>query len=245
MDFNNYFWIFVIFLLFNQSYGIQVIRFDDPKDATNAELMIGNDDDNYEVSINIPQLDFPIGQDLSSCFRWFIDQSRFSDPGGFFLNLKVYMNKSATEGIDEIVWMEPRTVPHFWDEWLGGIGRKLSNTELYEKIKNFPWYKNLMAEPTELRPQLWRSFCLLVDMKENIMSLVVNGEKLLDMELKKLSKHFTDENTEWPKAKLTSISFGPKMNELTIGKSIGILTDLNIYSHNIGNQAAMAITGEG
>ena len=64
-------------------------------------------------------------------------------------------------------------------------------------------------------------------------------------EIKKLSKHFTDEDSKWPKAKLTSISFGPKMNHFTSGKSIGIVTDLNIYSYNIGNQAAMAITGEG
>ena len=245
MDFKNDFLIFVIFLLFNQTYCIQVLRFDDPKDATNSELMIGTNDDNYEVSINSPGLDFPIGQDLSSCFRWFIDQSRFSDSGGFSLNLKVFMNESVIEGIDEKIWLNSRMLPRLTDEWLGGIKIKLGNTELLEKIKNFPWYKNIMAGTKWLRPQLWRSFCFLVDMKENIMSLVVNGEKLLDMELMKLSKHFTDEDSEWPKAKLTSISFGPKMNQLTIGKSIGILTDLNIYSYNIGNQAAMAITGEG
>ena len=245
MDFNNNFGLSIIFLLLNQSYCIQVLRFDDPKDAPNSDLMIGTDDDNYEVVINIPGLDFPIEQDFSSCFRWFIDQSRFSDPGGFWLNIKVYMNKSATEGIDELVWMEGRTVPHFWDEWLGGIGRKLSNTDLYKKIKNLPWYKNLMASPMELRPQLWRSICLLVNRKEETMSLIVNGENLLDMETAVLAKYFTDEDTDWPKVKLIGISFGPKMNEMTSGKSIGTLTDLNIYSYNIGIEAAKDITGKG
>ena len=40
-----------------------------------------------------------------------------------------------------------------------------------------------------------------------------------------------------------SISFGPKYKEINDGKIIGMLTDLNIFSSNIGDNTAKDITG--
>ena len=73
---------------------------------------------------------------------------------------------------------------------------------------------------------------------------MINGRSFFSWETVGYSNHFTDEDKEWPRAKLFGVSFGPKFKDRTDGKSIGMLTDLNIFSFNVGNKTAEEITGD-
>ena len=87
--------LLITLFLVPQTYCIDVLRFDDPKDDTNEDFKIGNiSDDNYEILLNITHVPFPIGQDFAICFRCFFDQIRFDSPGGISFHLQLYMNAS-------------------------------------------------------------------------------------------------------------------------------------------------------
>ena len=70
------------------------------------------------------------------------------------------------------------------------------------------------------RPQIWRSFCHLVDWRKREQIVVVNGEKLFSESLRENADHFEDDDRDWPQAKLSKITFGPRINEMTSGKTI-------------------------
>ena len=120
------------------------------------------------------------------------------------------------------------------------------NWHYYKELRKTTWYNNLMTESGSfslLRPQIWRSFCHLMDWGNRRISLVIDGISVFSAETRNYSTHFTDNNKEWPKAKLMRIAFGPKFKDVSDGKVIGNLTDLNIFRSNIGNKTAMEITG--
>ena len=117
---------------------------------------------------------------------------------------------------------------------------------MYKVLKQTFWYNNLMplAGGTSVpRPQYWWSFCHLMDWNNRRATLVVNGGSSFSWETSQDSKYFVDNDKEWPKAELIGISIGRKFKDLSDGKSIGMFTDLNIFSSNIRNDTAEDITG--
>ena len=210
----------IIFLRISKIFCIDVLRFDDPKDSPNEDFKIGNiTDDNYEIELNLPQVSFPIGQDLTICYRWFFDQIRFNDPGGFNIHVKLYMNMSDEEGIDETIIVETRVIPNIREknrflnlamkDFIANL-----NWQTYKILRQTTWYNNLMTESgtfSLIRPQYWRSFCHLMDWKNRRTILVINGGSFFSWETVEYSEHFTDDDKEWPKAKLKRISFGPQI----------------------------------
>ena len=233
-------WVgFVFFLTVSLSLCIHVLRFDDPKDIPLSKLKIGNiTDDNYEVVLNVPEVSFPLGRDWTMCYRWFIDQTRYTDSGKFTLRLKLYMNESDSNGADHTIIMEPRGFPQLW-----GLGLDYHKHWKSSLDDTYPWMKNLMASELHIQPQHWRSICHIVDLGKKTMTLIIDGEKLLSMEIINPSEHMIDYKQDWPKAKLLNITFGPKLNMVSTGYSIGTFTDLNIFSDNIGEETVMNITG--
>ena len=226
---------------------VDVLKFGDPKDNNTQVLKIGNiSDDTYEVFINAADVSFPIGQDLTVCYRWFFDQLRFTDPGVIEFHLKIYRNETDKEGVDEVLKVQTRMLPNLRDQ--GGL-LKISQPKGFEK-KYFSssWYNNLMLDigsggMRNYRPQIWRSFCHLVDWDKREQAVVVNGEKIFSEPLPENADYFKDDDEDWPQAKFVKITFGPRLNQFTSGKSVGTLTDLNIYSEHIGIEKAIAITG--
>ena len=242
--------IVTIVNVLTQIFCIKVLNFGDPKDLTTQELKIGNiSDDTYEVFIESSDISFPIGQDLTICYRWFFEQLRFTDAGSIDFHLKFFKNETDMEGVDEIINVQTRQAPNIWAK---SDLLKLSPYQTFEstipKYGNTTWYKNLMADLGNFvfmyRPQIWRSFCHLVDWRKREQIVVVNGEKLFSEPLQENADYFEDDDRDWPQAKLSKITFGPRINEITMGKTIGTLTDLNVFSQNIGEAKAIAFTGE-
>ena len=252
---SNYVINLILLFFLTPTDCIDVLRFDDPKDIPSTSLKIGNiSDDSYEVFLDIPNnIPFPVGQDLTICYRWFFDQARFTDPGGITLHLKLYKDEADIEGTDELLYVNSRIVPNMYQEKGFQLSIKLANFQgnmfgyPYLKWKDKLWYNNLMADTQmglmSLRPQLWRNFCLMVDWNKRLLSLVVNGEKLYSEPMINSLPFYLDEKKDWPRAELIKITYGPKLNAIGVGKSIGIFTDLNVFSRNIGDEKAMDITG--
>ena len=157
--------IVTIVNVLTQIFCIEVLNFGDPKDFTTQELKIGNiSDDTYEVFIESSDISFPIGQDLTICYRWFFEQLRFTDAGSIDFHLKFFKNETDMEGVDEIINVQTRQAPNIWAK---SDLLKLSPYQTFEstipKYGNTTWYKNLMADLGNFvfmyRPQIWRSFC--------------------------------------------------------------------------------------
>ena len=72
---------------------------------------------------------------------------------------------------------------------------------------------------------------------------MVNGGSFFSWKTRQDSKYVVDNDKEWPKAELIGISIERKFKDLPDGNSIGIFTDLNIFSSNIRNNTAEDITG--
>ena len=78
--------------VFSQTFCIDVLRFDDPKETRINKLLKTENisDDAYEMFFEVPDLQFPVGQDFSVCYRWYFDHAQFTDPGLINLHLKLY-----------------------------------------------------------------------------------------------------------------------------------------------------------
>ena len=236
-----------IFLIFTETCCIDVLKFGDPKDSSAQMLKIGNiTDDTYEIYVDVPDVPFPVGQDLTICYRWFFDQIRFTDPGSVDIHLKFYRNQTDIEGVDEIINFGTRGLPYIRDrkDFL-----KISPPPKWDlKYRNASWYNNLMiniggGNMYNHWPQVWRSFCHMVDWEKRQQTTVVNGERLFSEPLRENVDYFLDADKDWPKAKMTHITVGPKLHQFTSGKTVGTLTDMNIFSGHIGDGNAINITG--
>ena len=239
--------IIIIIHFLSQTYCKDVLIFGDPKDSSSQSLKIGNiNDDTYEVFFEDIEASFPVGQDLTICYRWFFDQLRFTDPGKISIHLKFYRNSTDKEGIDETLVVGTRGMPGISSQEKLVVISPLTPNWM-EKYYNAPWYNNLMLDlGTNLRnyrPQIWRSFCHMIDWGNREQVVVVNGVKLFREPLGENAGYFLDDDEDWPQAKLIKITFGPKLNQFTSGKTVGTFTDLNIFSENIGEEKANALTG--
>ena len=234
MDLQN----FALLFSFSHALSINVLKFGDPKNISSDLLKIGNiSDDTYEIYLGPQNITFPIGRDWSLCYRWFIDQIRFTDPGMINIHLKIYKNLSDSEGTDENIQIGQRYLPNInWKSHLEILWEK--------KYRSEPWYYNLMDERWKnIRPQYWRSFCHTVDWNKRKTSLVGNGEKLYDETFEISKDYLLDEDGDWPKAEIVNITLGPKLSHFTSGKAIGTFTDFHIFSTNIRDEKAVDFTG--
>ena len=79
----------ILLFSFLHTFSINILTFGDPKNISSDLLKIGNiSDDTYEKYLGPQNITFPIGRDWSICYRWFIDQIRFTDPGMIYIHLR-------------------------------------------------------------------------------------------------------------------------------------------------------------